>query len=104
MKYKGYVGAVEFDEDAEVFFGKVTNIRDTITFETSNAHELRQEFEASVDDYLAFCKECGRKPERPRSSKIMLRIPPDLHQQLSSSAALEGKSISEYILSHLPQQ
>jgi len=32
MTYKGYEGAVRFDEEAGVFYGKVINTRDVITF------------------------------------------------------------------------
>lgn len=31
MKYKGYEGAVKFDEEANIFHGEVLNTRDVIT-------------------------------------------------------------------------
>jgi len=101
MKYKGYIGIVEFDEEAEVFFGKVVNIRDTITFQSENTHDLRKEFEASVDDYLDFCAELGREPERAYSGKLSLRMPPSLHAKVAKKAALEGKSLNEFIVTRL---
>ena len=33
MEYKGYVGKVEFDDDAEIFHGEVLDTRDVITFQ-----------------------------------------------------------------------
>lgn len=33
LEYKGYLGSVEFSADDEVFFGKITGIRDVVTFE-----------------------------------------------------------------------
>ena len=33
MEYKGYVGQVQFDDEANIFHGDVINIRDVITFE-----------------------------------------------------------------------
>ena len=101
MKYKGYIAGVHFDEEAEVFFGKVINIRDTITFEATDARQLRKEFEVSVDDYLDFCRETGHEPERAYSGKFSLRLPTELHERLSASAAIEGKSLNEYILQRL---
>jgi predicted HicB family RNase H-like nuclease len=101
MKYKGYIGVAQFDEDAQVFFGRVVNARDTITFESSDAARLIDEFKASVDEYLAFCRDAGRKPERPYSGKFSLRLPPELHKRLVSHAAMEGKSLNEYILHRL---
>ena len=101
MKYKGYIGIAEFDEEAETFFGRVVNIRDTIAFEATDARKLRKEFEASVDDYLEFCHAKGRAPERGYSGKFSLRLSPELHERVAASAALEGKSLNEFIVGRL---
>jgi predicted HicB family RNase H-like nuclease len=101
MKYKGYIGIAEFDEEAEIFFGRVVNIRDTITFEATDARKLRKEFEASVDDYLEFCRTKGREPEHGYSGKFSLRLPPELHERIAASAAIEGKSLNEFIVNRL---
>jgi predicted HicB family RNase H-like nuclease len=97
MKYKGYTAKVEFDEEAEIFFGTVVNTRDTITFQSENAHELKDEFQASIDDYLEYCKELGRSPEKPFSGRLMLRVSPDLHQRLYTGAVEHRQSLNEYI-------
>jgi len=55
MEYKGYHGKVEFDEEAEILYGEVINVKDVITFEGKSVEELKQAFQDSVDDYLAFC-------------------------------------------------
>jgi predicted HicB family RNase H-like nuclease len=57
MEYKGYIGIVEFDDEAGIFHGEVINLRDVITFQGESVQELRQAFQDSVDDYLAFCAE-----------------------------------------------
>jgi predicted HicB family RNase H-like nuclease len=57
MEYKGCLGRVEFDAAANLFHGEVINIRDVITFQGRSVEELRQAFEDSVEDYLAFCAE-----------------------------------------------
>ena len=33
MEYKGYVGKVEFDDEAGIFHGEVLDTRDIITFQ-----------------------------------------------------------------------
>jgi predicted HicB family RNase H-like nuclease len=104
MKYKNYIGIAQFDEEAEVFFGRVINTRDTITFQSSDAARLVDEFKASVDDYLNFCRKKGYKPERPYSGRLSLRLPPELHEQLAAAAASKGMSLNEYILSQLTAQ
>lgn len=55
MNYKGYIGKVEFDDEAGIFHGDVINTRDVITFQSDRVTELQQAFHESVDDYLAFC-------------------------------------------------
>jgi predicted HicB family RNase H-like nuclease len=32
MKYKGYTGVVEYDDDAHMFHGEVIGLKDVITF------------------------------------------------------------------------
>jgi len=68
MEYKGYVGKVEFDDEASIFHGEVVNSRDVITFQGKSVAELRNAFRESVDDYLAFCAERGEEPDKSVSS------------------------------------
>lgn len=103
MKHKGYIAEVEFDEDAEIFFGTVLNTNDTITFQSENAHELRKEFEESVEDYLSFCAECDQAPEKPFSGRFMLRLSNDLHRKVYISAMRRKQSLNEFIRNTLKQ-
>jgi predicted HicB family RNase H-like nuclease len=57
LNYKGYIGHVEFDEEAEIFAGEVINTKDIITFQSDLAHDLKKAFIDSIEDYLAFCVE-----------------------------------------------
>ncbi len=63
MEYKGYLGKVEFDDEASLFHGEVVNTRDVITFQGKSVAELRKVFRVSVDDYLAFCAGRGEQAE-----------------------------------------
>ncbi|MBI5274168.1 MAG: type II toxin-antitoxin system HicB family antitoxin [Chlamydiales bacterium] len=103
MKYKSYIGRVEYDDEAKIFHGEVIGLRDVITFQGTSVEELEQSFKDSVDDYLAFCKERGEKPEKPFSGIFNLRIPPDLHARLVLQAKLMGISLNTYIAHALDQ-
>ncbi|MGZ3632812.1 MAG: type II toxin-antitoxin system HicB family antitoxin [Parachlamydiaceae bacterium] len=94
MKYKGYAGHVEYDDEAKIFHGEVLGIKDVVTFQGTTVDEIEQAFKDSVDDYLAFCKERGEEPDRPFSGKFSLRIPPDLHAKLSIAAQIQGESLN----------
>lgn len=52
MKYKGYVGSVEFSEEDALFFGKVLGVLALISYEGENACDLAEDFHSAVDDYL----------------------------------------------------
>ena len=94
MEYKGYIGAVEFDDEAKILSGRVMGIRDVITFQAENAGDILKEFRASVDDYLDFCKQRGEEPDSKFSGKFVLRLDPELHRKLNMVADAEKKSLN----------
>ena len=101
MEYKGYVGKVEFDDEAGIFHGEVVDTRDVITFQGESAAELKQAFRESVDDYLAFCAERGEEPDKPFSGRFVMRIPPELHRKVSLAASMSGKSLNSWVSKQL---
>jgi predicted HicB family RNase H-like nuclease len=103
MSYKGYVGRIEFDDEANLFHGEVVNTRDVITFQGKSVDEIRSAFLESVDDYLAFCEERGEPAENPCSGRLLTRISPQLHRQLSVAAAAEGTSLNHWVAERLQQ-
>ena len=66
MEYKGYIGKVDYDDEAGIFHGEVVNLRDVITFAGESVPELRRAFQESVDDYLAFCAARNEPLKRTR--------------------------------------
>lgn len=98
LEYKGYVGKVEYDPDARILHGQVIGIRDVVTFQGTSVDEIEREFRASVDDYLAFCKERGEEPDKPCSGKFVVRVSPQLHRQAAMIAGAKRKSLNEWIV------
>jgi predicted HicB family RNase H-like nuclease len=101
MEYKGYVGKVEFDDEAGTFHGEVINTRDVITFQGGTVAELKKAFRDSVEDYLAFCQERGEEPEKPFSGQFVTRVSPDLHRRINLAATLSGKSLNAWVTEQL---
>ena len=97
MNYKGYLGTVSFDEEADIFHGEVVNTKDVITFQGRSVDEIRIAFKDSVDEYLKFCEELGEEPEKPYSGRIALRIPSELHGRASAAASAEGVSLNSWL-------
>ena len=64
LEYKGYHSKIEFDHDNYVLYGKIEGIDDLIIFESSDVSKIEEEFHLAVDDYLEFCEEVGKEPEK----------------------------------------
>ena len=101
MEYKGYVGKVEYDDEAGIFHGEILDTRDVITFQGKTVAELNTAFQESIDDYLAFCKERGEDPDKPFSGQFITRVPPELHRKLNLAASLSGTSLNAWVVDQL---
>ena len=101
MEYKGYVGKVEFDDEAGIFHGEVIDTRDVITFQGRSVDELKTAFQDSIDDYLASCKQRGEEPNTPFSGQFVTRIPPELHRPVNLAASISGKSLNAWVAEQL---
>lgn len=97
MEHKGYIAHVAFDDSANIFHGEhgeVINTRDVITFQSTSVDELRQAFEDSVEDYLAFCSERGEEPDEPFSGRFTIRLSPEQHRMVVLAAERAGKDVA----------
>lgn len=101
MEYKGYFGKVEFDDEANIFYGEVINLRDVVTFQGGTVIKLRKAFRESIDDYLDFCASRGEEPEKPYSGKFVVRVDPELHKTISIEAKKNGKSLNAWVSDNL---
>ena len=97
MEYKGYIGKVEFDDDAGIFHGEVINVRAVITFQGESVQEIRQAFQDSIEDYLEFCASRNEDPEKPFSGTFTVRIPPELHRKIYIQARTANKSLNHWV-------
>ncbi len=97
MRYKNYIGKVEYDSEAKLFHGEVIGLKDVITFQGTNAEELEAAFCDSIDDYLAWCKERGEKPEKTYSGNVRVRMDADLHAYLVFEAFKQNVSLNDLI-------
>ena len=96
-EYKGYHTKVEFDTEKLILYGKIEGINDLVTFESSTIKNAKKEFEKAVDEYLEFCKEIGKEPQKEYNGLFNVRIPPELHRQLSQLAQAEGVSLNKAV-------
>ena len=97
LAYKGYTALVEFDAESGMLYGSVAGIRDNVYFEGRNADEIERFFRAAVDDYLDFCAEKGKAPEKPFKGSFNVRIGSDLHEKAALAAAAKKQSLNQFV-------
>lgn len=98
MTYLDYSARVEYSDADGCFYGRIMGIRDIVSFEGESVAELRKDFENAVDDYLKACQEIGKSPEYPCSGKLSLRLPVNLHQELTIQSEITGESVNSLVV------
>lgn len=94
LHYKNYIGSVFFSEEDEVFHGKIIGITDSISFEGESVKSLTDDFHNAVDEYLEFCKNANKEPEK---SSFSINISPDLHNMATLYATQKGLSLNLFV-------
>lgn len=97
MSLDGYQAVVTLDEDAAIFHGEIVNTRDVLTFQGRSLDELREAFRETLDDYVSWCAERGKEPERPYSGAVSVELGPDLHRRAAVTAARNGTTLDAFI-------
>ncbi|MEM6648598.1 MAG: type II toxin-antitoxin system HicB family antitoxin [Bacteroidota bacterium] len=98
LQYRGYTGSVEFDAESNILHGRVAGIRDIVGYHGESVEELRADFEAGVDDYLASCVEDGVAPQKPLSGKFNVRLGADRHRRVADHAKASGASLNDVVI------
>ena len=97
IEHKGYTGVFEFDPSIDAFHGRILGLQDVVTFQGRSLDELRREMAESVEDYLDFCQEAGKEPERPYRGEFLVRTTPELHRAVSVRAQATGMSLNAWV-------
>lgn len=97
MAYKGFSARIEFDGADGIFFGIIAGIRDRISFHGTTVKDLNDAFHEAVDDYIETCVKTGKKPQKPYSKELMLRVSPGTHANVALAAELGDKNITKWV-------
>jgi len=52
LNYKGFIVSVHFSADDSVFYGKVEDINELVTFEGETVNGLTDSFQVAVDEHI----------------------------------------------------
>ena len=105
LEYKGYKGSVEYSKADNCLFGKVLGMsKDLILYEGNTIDELKADFEAGIDNYIAGCVGDGIEPRKAYSGTLNIRISPEIHSKIAMLAQEAGTTINGYIKKALEEQ
>lgn len=97
LEYKGYNGTVEYSAEDDCLFGRVIGITDSISYEGTDVASLKQDFEATVDDYLELCTRIHKEPEKAYKGSFNIRISPELHRKLDLIAQSSNQTLNAVV-------
>ena len=97
LEYKGYHTCIKYESETNTLRGIIEGINDYVDFECDNISKVAEEFHKAVDEYIDFCKDVGKEPEKEYKGSFNIRIKPELHKELALKAALNGESINKTV-------
>lgn len=98
LEYKGYQGTVEYSKDDDCLVGKVIGLaKESILYEGNTIDELKADFEAGIDSYLAYCEAEGITPNKSYSGSFNVRISPETHSRIAQKAMNAGISLNAFV-------
>jgi len=97
IKYKGFIGSVQFSAEDTCFFGKIEGIDDLVTFEGSEVGELKDAFREAVEDYLKLCQTTGKPVYKSYKGSFNVRITPELHKKVVQKSLMLGVSLNHLV-------
>ena len=97
LHYKNYIGSVELSEEDAVLHGKVIGIKPLISFEGNSVDAIVKDFHQAVDEYLKYCANTGKEPEKPFKGSFNVRVDADLHRKAALTASVRGVSLNSFV-------
>ncbi len=97
LEYKGYFTKVQYSAEDNVLYGQVEGLVDLVTFESPDCSKIEKEFHAAIDDYLAFCEEMGKSPDKSYKGSFNIRVSPDIHKRADIIAKKQGITLNQFV-------
>lgn len=97
LKYKSYLGSIEYSPEDGILYGKVLGIQDLISYEGRTGAELEKDFQEAIDEYLTLCAEKNISPEKPYKGSFNVRLSPELHERAALIAREEKMSLNNFV-------
>ncbi len=103
LEYKGYHTAMKYDAEDDILVGRLIGITDIVAFHAKDIEAFKMNFYRAVDEYVEYCKEVGKQPEKEYKGTFNVRITPALHKQLVLKAESEGNTLNAAVAQAITQ-
>ncbi len=97
LVYKNFLGSVHFHTEDEIFFGKIEEIDDLVTFEGKSVSEVKKAFHDAVEDYLILCQKLDKPVFKSFKGSFNVRINPELHKKAFRKSVTLGISLNQLV-------
>ena len=76
LEYKGYIGEVVYDDEADTLHARVINSGPypIANAEAADVEDIEREFRISIDIYLEGCAELGIAPVAPSAAPLKTEV------------------------------
>ena len=101
MEIGDYRAAISYDPEIEMFRGEFINLNGGADFYAADIKNLKKEGEISLRMFLQACTKRNIKPKKDFSGKFNVRIPPNLHEEITIIASATGKSLNQLVIDTL---
>lgn len=97
IEYKSYKAKIAYSLEDDLLVGKVIDVDSLIMFSGVSLDEIKAEFKAAIDSYLADCEEQGLVPEKPFKGSFNVRVGCEAHRKAATTAKAWGISLNEFV-------
>lgn len=104
LSYKDYLAKIEFSVEDMLIIGQVIGLSDSLYFHAQSADQIEDMFHQCVDNYLTFCTEVGKEPEKSYKGSFNVRLTEDLHRRADFEAARRGISLNQLVAQSLEHE
>jgi len=96
MMIDDYKAIIQYDPEIEMFRGEFTGLNGSSDFYAGSVEELKKEGETSLKVFLDMCAEKGIEPKKNYSGNFVLRVDPELHENLEAAAKANSVSLNKW--------
>lgn len=97
MELDGFIAVIKFNPETDEFRGEIQGLNGGADFYGRTPDELRKEFKASLEHFIATATKHGLPIRKDSSGRFNLRISPGLHARASTVAKAEGISLNALV-------